>query len=489
MLRFGLFFSFLAVFSVAQLKAQSNTPCTAGIITAPPLLVGPTCSFTNGTTVGATAQNNAANGGNPSCGQFGPDVWYSFIAPVGGQAVIQTQAGSITDGVMALYSGTCGALNQIACNDNSGPGAMPLISATGLTPGQVYLIRFWQFGGGTGTFNICVSAPALVGTNAVCSNQVPICSGSPITFTANAGGTPAQSANPGNNYGCLATTPNPSWYYLQIANPGNLRVDISAGSDVDFAIWGLFPSIAAGQSACNNYPAPIDCSYSTAAVEQVNVPNVTTGQVYVLLVTNYASIIQNIAVNNSGGTATTNCSILTLPVELTLWNGKHKAGKNELNWTTESETNNDYFLVQRTANGTLWETLGSIKGAGTSAAVHHYTFRDENPINQGGYYRLNQVDLNGDSRYSQTIYIKTEQIDELSCFPNPSKGTFQVNIPDGVKQEAIRIVDSYGRTLDVSTVESKAMVQIQLPETFKGIAFVEMLDQEGNLYRGKTVVE
>lgn len=56
-----------------------------------------------------------------------------------------------------------------------------------------------------------------------------------------------------------------------------------------------------------------------------------------------------------------------------------------------------------------------------------------------------------------------------------------MNIPDGVKQEAIRIVDSYGRTLDVSTVELKTMVQIQLPEEFKGIAFVELLDQEGNL--------
>ena len=484
------FLHFLTIFLFSHsLFAQSNSPCSAGLITAPSLLVGATCNFTNGTTVGATAQTNAANGGNPSCGQFGPDVWYSFIAPLGGQVVIQTQAGTITDGVMSLYSGGCGSLNQIACDDNSGPGSMPLISATGLTAGQVYLIRFWQYGGGTGTFGICASAPALVGTNAVCANQVPICSGSPITFTANAGGTPAQTANPGNNYGCLFTTPNPSWYYLQIANPGNLVVDITAGSDVDFAIWGPFPSIAAGQAACNNYAAPIDCSYSTAAVEQVNVPNVLSGQVFVLLVTNYASIIQNIAVNNGGGTATTNCSLLPLPVELTVWEGKHVSGVNKFNWTTQSETNNDYFLVQRTVDGSLWETLGSLDGAGTTTAVNHYSFTDEKPFIQGAYYRLKQVDLNGNSRYSQTIFIKTEQLEELGCYPNPSKEIFQILVPEGVKHEKIKIIDSYGRTLDAFQVDSESAIQIQLPEEFKGIAFVELLDQQGNLYRGKTVVE
>src|SRR3989338_461426 len=166
-------------------RSQSNTPCSA-----PPLLTPSTnCVNTVGTTVGATYQTNAANGGTPTCASPGaPDVLYSFVAPAGGQVTLQTTAGTITDGGMALYSGSCpNTFTQIACDDDSGPGLMPQILATGLTPGVTYFIRFWEYGSGTGTFSICVTIPAPLEPNTNCSSPDPICSGTPIIFTANTG--------------------------------------------------------------------------------------------------------------------------------------------------------------------------------------------------------------------------------------------------------------------------------------------------------------
>lgn len=78
--------------------AQGNTCGTATTITP-----NASCSYTSGTTVGATYQSNAANGGTPSCASPGaPDVWYTFTAGSSGNFTIDTQTGTITDGGMSL---------------------------------------------------------------------------------------------------------------------------------------------------------------------------------------------------------------------------------------------------------------------------------------------------------------------------------------------------------------------------------------------------
>jgi subtilisin-like proprotein convertase family protein len=135
--------------------AQSDTPCNGG--GAPALTVNSTCTFTTGTTVGASEQTNAANFGTPACGLMGQDVWYSFVAPASGSVVISTAAGGVTDGVMALYESDCaGTTTELACSDDVN-GLMPEITQGGLTPGQTYYIRFWEYGGdNNGTFDICI---------------------------------------------------------------------------------------------------------------------------------------------------------------------------------------------------------------------------------------------------------------------------------------------------------------------------------------------
>ena len=73
---------------------------------------------------------------------------------------------------------------------------------------------------------------------------------------------------------------------------------------VPFQVW---PD---AQANCNSYGSAIDCSYSTAATENVNVPNAQIGEVYVLLITNYASVSQQITLTQTGGSGATDCSIV-----------------------------------------------------------------------------------------------------------------------------------------------------------------------------------
>lgn len=422
---------FVVVLSVVGLNlnvlSQSNTPC--GGSGAPSIPVNTSCSYSTVTISGsATYQTNANNFGSVSCGSSGEDVWYSFTAPSTGSVVIETASGSITDAVMALYEADCSTYyTEIACDDDGGSGTMPQIGASGLTPGQTYYIRFWEYGGGTGDFSVCVTEAAAAPTNVTCSVPDPICSGSPIVFTAQSNGTEADVVNPGNDYDCLYTSPNPSWYYLEISGAGDLSIDITAGSDVDFAIWGPFASLSSALSNCDSYGVPLDCSYSSSEIEQANVSSVSVGEVYVLLVTNYANTIQTITVNDAAtNTATTNCAIVPLPVELISFDGQRDGDDVKLTWATATEKDNDYFIVERSDDAKLWNAFAIVSGAGNSSDLINYEAYDRNAEKTIQYYRLKQVDFNGAMTIYDMISVDNSSANMLKLYPNPAQNQVSV---------------------------------------------------------------
>ncbi len=115
---------------------------------------------TMGTNESATASGEAPN---PSCGNFGSgiDAWYSITVPESGEVSIEmSTAGGPTDWAMSVYSGSCGGLTQVECDDDDGPGLFPMIELTGQTPGDVLYVRVWEWGNNaTGPFNICAWDP------------------------------------------------------------------------------------------------------------------------------------------------------------------------------------------------------------------------------------------------------------------------------------------------------------------------------------------
>ena len=150
----------------------------------------------------------------------------------------------------------------------------------------------------------------LAQTGANCNDALPFCTGTNYTFP-NSTGIPSLG-----NVACLGSTPNPIWYYFQVQTTGNIDIFMSqtnaggGGLDVDFAVWGPFPSLAAG---CGNpFPAgtPVDCSYSAAPTETANIPNAPAGQYYIMLITNFSNQSGTITFSQSGGSGTTNCGLL-----------------------------------------------------------------------------------------------------------------------------------------------------------------------------------
>lgn len=112
-----------------------------------------------------------------------------------------------------------------------------------------------------------------------------------------------------------------------------------------------------------------------------------------------------------------------LPVELAwLKASKTSSGTGLIEWRTESELNNDRFEIARAENGTEFTTIGTINGAGTSSRPREYQFEDSDPISGIVYYRLKQVDFNGDFKYSKIVSIDFGQEapdGPLRLAPNP----------------------------------------------------------------------
>lgn len=146
-----------------------------------------------------------------------------------------------------------------------------------------------------------------------CNNLEPICTDVGISFTASSGLPDASTTNPGNNYDCLISQPNPTWYYLEISNSGDVQMNLSANSDIDYIIWGPFNSLAEAEANCGAYNNVADCSFSFTNNETPQILGAVTGQVYVMLVTNYANVVQNISLTQSGGSGNTDCTIVNPP--------------------------------------------------------------------------------------------------------------------------------------------------------------------------------
>jgi gliding motility-associated-like protein len=187
----------------------NDEPCNA--ITLP--AVTSACQYLEFTTIGATASMSAptptacAGGSAPQQGGFSSstdDVWFAITVPATGSIHITPKpnmgAGSLTDAVMALYSGTCGSLSQIACSDDFSayPGTvndlLPTLTASGLTPGTTVYLRYFGYGSSSGTFGLCVTTA----TNDACANALYICDINGYSAMTSSAYTPDR---PGNMHG------------------------------------------------------------------------------------------------------------------------------------------------------------------------------------------------------------------------------------------------------------------------------------------------
>ena len=124
-------------------------------------------------------------------------------------------------------------------------------------------------------------------------------------------------------------------------------------------------------------------------------------------------------------------SDILVPVEFTFFKGQATKAGNLLTWQTASEVNNEGFHIERSEDAKSWKAIGFVKGNGTTAETQDYSFLDSASVSGGRgrdvlvkrlYYRLKQMDFDGQYEYSDIIVVNGEWRmvnGELMVFPNP----------------------------------------------------------------------
>ncbi len=168
-----------------------------------------------------------------------------------------------------------------------------------------------------------------------------------------------------------------------------------------------------GNSGCNNAGASYTVS-SYAPVENSNV--LTDNGSGVILTANPPT-----TVNNTVNSSNTLCQLIpVLPTELLSFSGRHENAVNVLEWTTASEVNNDFFSIERSADGKTFDNIGTVKASGISSAGGSYRFTDLHPFPSVTYYTLRQTDFYGHYSYSRIISVSSGKDAAVFVYPNPS---------------------------------------------------------------------
>jgi len=165
-----------------------------------------------------------------------------------------------------------------------------------------------------------------------------------------------------------------------------------------------------------------------------------------------------------------------LPVDLTNFTATKNINSVDLTWKTESETNNDYFTIERSSNGIDWKKINRTEGAGNSSHPINYLHTDYSPLTNISYYRLKQTDFDGGYNYSEiqkVIFNSTI----INIHPNPTNG--QITITGDVNElEQIQIFNSNGQIVtNLTSIVSNnnTSIVIDLSNLAKGIYYIKTL--------------
>jgi Domain of unknown function (DUF4082)/Secretion system C-terminal sorting domain len=242
------------------------------------------------------------------------------------------------------------------------------------------------------------------------SNGGTACNG---TILATKAITMVGQSSPGLSNSVTFTTPVPvtasTVYFIEIVSAGAYAIDISSGSD--------------RYTGGRNYYTKTG---TTCGLSTINIDMVFTATIGV-----------------------------TLPIELTQFDANTEGSKNNLTWTTASETNNKHFDIERSTDGTTFHNIGQVKGNNKPSS---YQFVDNQPF-ATTYYRLRQIDFDGTETYSKIVsVVQTGKGRGLKIYPTLVSNVLTVDYTEGSLFQVINLLGQQvlvGKTtqqLDVSAL-------------------------------------
>ncbi len=181
----------------------------------------------------------------------------------------------------------------------------------------------------------------------------------------------------------------------------------------------------------------------------------------------------------------THSGIAFLPVELSSFSGEVIDNSIELNWSTANELNNDYMIVERSANGLDFIDVGRVDGKGTTSEAQAYSFLDQAPLNGLNYYRLRQVDIDGTEHQSNVIVIDMDldiQDLRLTAYPNPTQDQLRVvwQSPATADDGSIQLIEaSSGKILQrFAMPEGTNMMEIPVQDLPSGLYVIQVVQAD-----------
>jgi len=348
-----------------------------------------------------------------AAGANAEDVWFVFTTGIDGTVAVDLRPLGMTDSGLEIYAGTCGNLISLGCSDDKGliptypNGLMSRLMGT-LAPLTQYYARVWAYLGGTGTFEVCFrEMPQPI--NDKCATPIPLTLTTNYTMT-NWGTTPAIVEDPLAS-ACNGSLDNSAWLTFTTSVSGDYTINLTniecsqgTGLQVDVGSW-VGPVCASGNWVSDNCTNPYNCN-------DINIiaAGLLPATTYYIFVDGWGAL-QEFADFDIRVTPPA-----SLPIELVEFNCVGLLNNVEVSWTVASQVNNDYYVVEHSLDVYEWNTITTVDGAGNSNQLMSYSIIHENPINGINYYRLTQVDFDGQSETFYPIVCDrtvNERVDEV----------------------------------------------------------------------------
>ncbi|MBT1697379.1 T9SS type A sorting domain-containing protein [Fulvivirgaceae bacterium PWU4] len=171
-----------------------------------------------------------------------------------------------------------------------------------------------------------------------------------------------------------------------------------------------------------------------------------------------------------------------MPIRLLSFNARAEHSVVKLDWATASETDNDFFTVERSQDGKQWQSLMEVDGAGTTNEKRTYQAVDDGPLKGYSYYRIKQTDFDLQHTHSAPVgvYIGHKQI---TLHPNPSSdGIFYVNTPFEAAPEDVHILGISGQHMKARIYKEGDRIVLDGAELPAGVYMLQVSDGLVNQY-------
>ncbi len=390
--------------------------------------------------------------GNASCATTAlrNDVWYKITVPASGNVTVQTSAVNTTvnDVVLEAYSGTCGLLTSIGCDDDGNPDAAPSsahskLGLVGRTPGEIILIRVMPYAvASQGAFAICafdtsstVIPAVALGTANACTNAVALNIDSAFkytwaTFKDAAGNIIAQVYPNGNKLGNTTSSFYRNTNAVRQAGTFYLDRNITitpttqpTSGTVTVRLFYTAAELAALQAAdpavtnanLNINKAPTACSPTFVGAGAVFISQSANGA--------YGADRYIDIANPSFSEFFIKGSVGVLPISIEFFKGSKFTAGNFLDWkVTCTSASTVELTLERSDDGRNFKTINT-QNETAARCLQSFSYTDATPLAGANYYRLKIATPDGQFRYSSIVVLlnKEKGFELISVAPNPVK--------------------------------------------------------------------